>query len=848
MQSSPSSLSNAMDITTTPSDFETNNQTIAQQPNHCNTTTTTQSAAPILSSNLLDSLSKLTQQLDRAPPVQMQTASAAQVSGTNNFGDQNTSLSLTSYNNNNSNEHPSKAKDQNSRNMDYSLLPEYDFSRHGSEYNPFWSHFLHTYRFNLGSKENGETRLCTHTGMDGKRICVPDTELDLFLQAIDYSIRQIRLSKICEILNPAKFRFFGDCDLKTARPVSREFIMKYSRTYQRVMRMFFPEGNHQLIVCSTESELISSTNSAAYYKSGIHWIWPAVIVNLPMALVIATHAKREFELEYPAKDFVYPCNLPSEQIDLLPYRARGGGLRLVHNAKMQKCDQCKNREQKLYDCVLCKGAGMIEVGRVYKPFAVLNDDGSEDLDELQRLQSSSLYALRKSCIRLPVNFQNRTVVQKHGDGTADINAKSRDWELRDDFFEPPELPNIEMSSTDLRSSGLTLSVYTGVDAQSDLVVKKKPALSGENGSDTSVEQPVAALAPTFTLNPMMDNTNSFSFNNNNYNSVNNNNTINNNNNNNNHNNNNNLNPEMAQLQVANATSMARQTKVIDGVVHPRTVVLNDMLDMASLAKQTKLPRLFGNPKYKEVQPLLSHPGLTSVISRYMRSWRSLETVNVKIPKFYQQLSSYLRSQQKQWGDASQFTILTSNKQSKQARELLIFARTRGFLYCGNKQDYHNTSYIYLVVDSSGKVTHKCSCRKEIPRPHSGGFCSNYESRLPDSFPSALFEMLMGSPLEQSKLESQMASFTYDQRVTIYSEQAKMTREFTERVYSKGTVVLPAQFAKDVTTLKDLVVSKHEQLRSLQLSEQQASTLSLDIGQARKQLEEFRKNQQHAGMI
>lgn len=289
----------------------------------------------------------------------------------------------------------------------------------------------------------GQKRILTHTSMDGYTLSITTEihmKLFLYLMARDLIPRgpgkTIIHHHICEVVDPKGFRFYADCDLKLNFAPGHDFVLKYTRTYQRVMREFF-DSDFEVVVAFVQPDQRTESDGVRFWKSGIHWIWKNVVVNIMQAKMIAHKALAVFQEAYPDANYPPPCNTVSDQIDLKVYKASGGGLRMLYNYKIEKCDQCT--KGKSAGCIKCGSKGKLESGRLYEPLFVVRENGEINQEETANVCSNSnrAYALEQTYLRVTKP-------------------------IRIDFIRPCQLPTILYHEKDLQELGIQIPISDNI--------------------------------------------------------------------------------------------------------------------------------------------------------------------------------------------------------------------------------------------------------------------------------------------------------------------------------------------------------------------------------------------------
>ncbi|AYV86513.1 MAG: hypothetical protein Sylvanvirus2_9 [Sylvanvirus sp.] len=295
-------------------------------------------------------------------------------------------------------------------------------STSGQASKPSLEDWLQHHNFLIRVNDKTDLREQTHTCFDGMKLHIPDGRIGDFLHLIAFhQACGGGKWKICDIINPKCVRLYGDCDLKISKPgeLSDAFILRRTAVYQNVVKRFFPEGMHQVIVAYAPGyKLIKDEKyPQGYYKHGIHWVWPDVVHTIIHIRQIAQTARDAFEAEFSndIESNELCLNPMGDQMDKGVYKTTGGGLRMLYQSKMDDCPCTKTKRGRraTLECTICGTKGKIEEGRVYFPKFVVDEQGQVNDVLTMKVKQDIEWSLEKTTIRIP-----------------------RIWTLRYDFVEP----------------------------------------------------------------------------------------------------------------------------------------------------------------------------------------------------------------------------------------------------------------------------------------------------------------------------------------------------------------------------------------------------------------------------
>lgn len=84
-------------------------------------------------------------------------------------------------------------------------------------------------------------------------------------------------------------------------------------------------------------------------------------------------------------------------------------LRMNGSNKYATCPKCKNKKKIKYECMTCNTLGRIDVGRVYKPYLIINPDNTYNNELLLELQNDYYKNLKYTSIRSD-NYESTIVL------------------------------------------------------------------------------------------------------------------------------------------------------------------------------------------------------------------------------------------------------------------------------------------------------------------------------------------------------------------------------------------------------------------------------------------------------
>lgn len=222
-----------------------------------------------------------------------------------------------------------------------------------------------------------DTRAPTHLLLSGGKIHVPDADEDTFLTQYADSVARGEYVYVVEARTPV-YKFLMDLDFTTPEETGEPEIQDVLRVVHETVAACFPgrtAAQCRMVVCRTDNKTINKHVPGAdermkLIKTGIHLIWPEVLVDSELALRL-----REVVLYRLTEEFGHrPAYNPwSDVVDRCVYAANG--LRMVGSRKMTVCPACRNRPAPKKECTQCGCRGRIDEGRPYVPAQVLQGHG-----------------------------------------------------------------------------------------------------------------------------------------------------------------------------------------------------------------------------------------------------------------------------------------------------------------------------------------------------------------------------------------------------------------------------------------------------------------------------------------
>lgn len=174
-----------------------------------------------------------------------------------------------------------------------------------------------------------------------------------------------------------------------------EYKEKNSVKYTYLSRMAFAKLG--AVVCLAPSKVVEK-DKTVYLKTGVHIIWPFIVVDSHLALMIRKAWIQHFEKKFGERQD--KNNIWEDVFDSSIYLTNG--LRMVGSDKMEVCPSCKKKKAPDLICRigLCDGKeGQYPADRPYKVCAAMKPSGRFYNELFSEAQQSGLSQLQFTCIR-----------------------------------------------------------------------------------------------------------------------------------------------------------------------------------------------------------------------------------------------------------------------------------------------------------------------------------------------------------------------------------------------------------------------------------------------------------------
>lgn len=207
--------------------------------------------------------------------------------------------------------------------------------------------------------------LLSHLKLNGGKLYIPQNRQKQFQKLYAKDVENGFNHYLCE-KKTETYKLFIDVDLLNNEALTDSEILKYSQCIQEVVLYYYSQLKPHVIICTTTPKPVES-NGYNYIKTGIHLIWPDIIVSMENINWIRSAIIQYLKIkigERPAHDNW------EKVIDDSVYKQNG--LRMIYSSKMAFCKTCKSQET----CSLCNKTGKYHEGRPYKPYKILDENNN----------------------------------------------------------------------------------------------------------------------------------------------------------------------------------------------------------------------------------------------------------------------------------------------------------------------------------------------------------------------------------------------------------------------------------------------------------------------------------------
>lgn len=177
----------------------------------------------------------------------------------------------------------------------------------------------------LRSKGWANKRMLSHLSLDGGAFSIPPKDQESFHRRIEdwYGKETMCFIEVKGDL----YKFFVDIDYKSTDPLEASEQESLVRAVYKSIRakLVDPEACGSCVVCTTSPKKLETG-----YKTGIHMLWPDLVVNNKTATLLSKQAVMDLEDEFGPRNC---ANSWEDVVDPSVYKHSNTGLRMKYNTK-----------------------------------------------------------------------------------------------------------------------------------------------------------------------------------------------------------------------------------------------------------------------------------------------------------------------------------------------------------------------------------------------------------------------------------------------------------------------------------------------------------------------------------
>lgn len=239
-----------------------------------------------------------------------------------------------------------------------------------------------------------DKREVTHLLLDGGNIHLSSDDMEEFYSCYANDLVCGRKNFIVEMKTPV-FKYFMDLDILDHEFYEGKRLIKLVQTVQHALSFFFDRydgfsGDVYICTSPPKEQHLQDTD---YIKTGVHLIWPDVVVTTDIAIFL-----RQFVIQYvTAKLGKREEHNPWEVVfDHSVYESNG--LRMIGSYKAQSCKDCRrNRDNS--SCDTCKGLGKLYGNHTYTLDSILSTNRILKVKIVKELKTQQMKLIKLLSIR-----------------------------------------------------------------------------------------------------------------------------------------------------------------------------------------------------------------------------------------------------------------------------------------------------------------------------------------------------------------------------------------------------------------------------------------------------------------
>ena len=244
-------------------------------------------------------------------------------------------------------------------------------------------------------------------GVFGGKLNIPDDMHTAFLKLYTECIDTNHQLYVIEH-KTQYYKFMIDVDLyNTIKDNSEDIVSHIQEVVYSLVSEWYTVYQSRLIISASENRNVKK-NGKDFLKTGLHLIWPEVIVDNKTALQMRNIVIHSLTQKFGERHSENPWD---DVIDSTIYKTNG--LRMNYSWKMEEC-KCPDvdPEKKEQKCEICKGRKRVGAKRIYTPQYVLNGKGKKMASTLKKIIDNKKYGIFETSIRMPEEKECKIVIDQ----------------------------------------------------------------------------------------------------------------------------------------------------------------------------------------------------------------------------------------------------------------------------------------------------------------------------------------------------------------------------------------------------------------------------------------------------
>ena len=234
----------------------------------------------------------------------------------------------------------------------------------------------------------------THNTMEfGNFLSIKPAFYEQFMHKLVETLNKDKVNYLLEIRTDY-FKYMVDVDFKNEYGLTEEEKINLLKLIHEAVGDCIKNQQRNLMIVSSCEDQKINVEGQDMIKIGFHLIWPNVIVGVEEALFL-----RSAIIQYLENSDITLTSLDDWEtiIDISIYDEKHA-LRMNGSSKNVKCSICKGKKSRNI-CEPCRRTGWVNVGRIYKPYLIYDENNTLNYDLLKELQNDMYKNLTMTGIR-----------------------------------------------------------------------------------------------------------------------------------------------------------------------------------------------------------------------------------------------------------------------------------------------------------------------------------------------------------------------------------------------------------------------------------------------------------------